>query len=176
MRWAKYLLMAAIIAIDQLSKLAVRGNLAIGESIPVIGDFFAITHISNYGGALSMFEHNMTLLIGIPLIAIVAAIWYMENHREAHGTLAYAIVLIASGGIGNLIDRLTQGFVTDFLDFTSIPGWNWIFNIADIAVCIGCFLMILYIFKFDKTSANADSAKLEETEETNGANGAHGAK
>ncbi len=162
MRWTKYLIMAAIIAADQAAKLAIRANLKIGESIPVIGDFFKLTHISNYGGALSMFEHNTVLLVGIPLIAIAAAIWYMENHREAHWSLSYAVVLIAAGGIGNLIDRTTQGFVTDFLDFTSIPIWDWIFNIADIAVCAGCFLMILYIFKFDKAGENPSPAKSED--------------
>ncbi len=66
--------------------------------------------------------------------------------------------MIVPGGIGNLIDRIWKGSVTDFLDFTAIPGWEWIFNIADIAVCAGCLLLVLYIFKFDK-SEDEDGAE-----------------
>lgn len=152
MRKCRYLIITAIILADQLTKFAVRSNMQVGESLPVIRGFFSITHISNSGGALSMFEGNTALLIGIPIVAMAAALWYMEKHPKAHWTLILAIALIVGGGVGNLIDRVWQGYVTDFLDFTSLPFWNWIFNIADIAVCVGCFLIILYIFAFDKTS------------------------
>ena len=161
MRKFRYLIIAAIIALDQATKFAVRSNLQIGESIPVIQNFFSITHISNYGGALSMFEHNTFLLIGIPLAAMIAAVWYTEKHREVHWTLTVAIELIVAGGIGNLIDRISQGYVTDFIDFTSLPLWNWIFNVADIAVCVGCFLLVLYIFKYDKSLVKSGENKSE---------------
>lgn len=130
--------------------MLVRNTMQIGESISVIGDFFKITHISNTGGAMSLFEGDLLLLTALPMAAMAAAVWYMEKHPKAHWTLLLAIEMIVSGGIGNLIDRIWKGSVTDFLDFTAIPGWEWIFNIADIAVCAGCLLLVIYIFKFDK--------------------------
>ena len=66
---------------------------------------------------------------------------------------------IFAGAAGNLIDRVWQGYVTDFLDFTSLPLWNWVFNIADIAVCVGCFLIVLYIFKFDGSEGTKTEGK-----------------
>ena len=107
---------------------------------------------------MSLFEGNLLLLTALPIAAMAAALWYMEKHPKAHWTLLLAIEMIVSGGIGNLIDRIWKGSVTDFLDFTAIPGWEWIFNIADIAVCAGCLLLVLYIFKFDK-SEDEDGAE-----------------
>lgn len=169
MRKCRYLIIAAIILADQLAKFVVRSNMQLGESVSVIKGFFSITHISNSGGALSMFEGSTLLLIAVPVIAMAAALWYMEKHPRAHITLILAIEFIVGGGIGNLIDRVWQGYVTDFLDFTALPLWNWIFNIADIAVCAGCFLIILYIFAFDKSSGEfSDKPAGNKSEEKNG--------
>ncbi len=157
MRKFRYCIIAAIILVDQAAKLIVRNTMQIGESFSVIGDFFKITHISNTGGAMSLFEGNLLLLTALPVAAMAAAVWYMEKHPKAHWTLLLAIEMIVSGGIGNLIDRIWKGSVTDFLDFTAIPGWEWIFNIADIAVCAGCLLLVVYIFKFDKSEDANDA-------------------
>ena len=113
MRKFRYLIIALIILADQAAKLAVRCNMQVGESIPVIKNFFSITHISNSGGALSIFEGNTLLLIAVPVLAMAAAVWYMEKHQTAHWSLILAIELIVGGGIGNLIDRVWQGYVTD---------------------------------------------------------------
>lgn len=150
MRKFRYGIIAVIILLDQIVKLLVRNNMQIGDSIPIIGDFFSISYVSNTGGAMSSFEGNHLLLVVLPIVAIVFAVIYMEKHREAHCSLMLAIVLITGGGIGNLIDRLVFGYVTDFLDFTSIPLWDWVFNIADIAICVGCFVLMLYVLVFDK--------------------------
>ena len=157
MRKFRYCIMAAIILLDQATKLLIRNTMQIGESFSVIGDFFKITHISNTGGAMSLFEGNLVLLTALPAAAMAAAVWYMEKHPKAHWTLFLGIEMIVSGGIGNLIDRIWKGSVTDFLDFTAIPGWEWIFNIADIAVCAGCLLLVIYIFKFDKPEEANDA-------------------
>ena len=106
-----------------------------------------------------MFEGSTLLLIAVPVLAMAAAVWYMEKHQAAHWSLILAIELIVGGGIGNLIDRVWQGYVTDFLNFTSLPLWNWVFNIADIAVCVGCFLIVLYIFKFDGSEGTKTEGK-----------------
>ena len=98
MRKFRYLIIALIILADQAAKLAVRCNMQVGESIPVIKNFFSITHISNSGGALSIFEGSTLLLIAVPVLAMAAAVWYMEKHQTAHWSLILAIELIVGGG------------------------------------------------------------------------------
>ena len=116
----------------------------IGQSIPVIKDIFHITYVQNRGAAFNMLDGKSLVLILIPAIAIAIGVWYMEKHLEEHWTLLVSLVLVIAGGIGNLIDRCFMGFVTDMFDFRIWP----VFNIADIAVCVGAGLLILYTFAF----------------------------
>lgn len=162
MRRFRYLIIAAIIAADQLVKVVIRGGMQLGDSIPVIDNFFSITYVSNTGGAMSTFEGNTVLLVFLPIAAMVFAVFYMEKHLDSHITLAVSLSLIVSGGIGNLIDRIIFGYVTDFLDFTSIPFWNWVFNIADIAICVGCFILVLYVLFFDKSANESEKKTAKE--------------
>lgn len=145
MKKARYILIAAIIFIDQLVKCIVRKEMFAGESIPVIDGIFHLTYVKNTGAAFNMFEGASAFLFIVPLIAIIAAAWYMEKNINEHGSLTAALVLIISGGAGNIIDRATKGFVTDMFDFRVFP----VFNVADIAICVGAFLLIVYIFRFE---------------------------
>lgn len=137
-----YILAAVLLAADQVSKLAVRSNMQIGESISILGDFFRLTYIRNSGAAFSLFSGQRVLLVLVPLIAIGIALWYFHRHRDQHWTLYTAWALIISGGVGNLIDRIVFGSVTDMLDFSIFPP---IFNVADICVCVGCALFAVYV-------------------------------
>ena len=79
----------------------------------------------------------------------------MEKHKKEHWTLTLSLSLIIAGGIGNLIDRLSLGFVTDMLDFKI---WSPVFNVADIGVCVGVGFLILYTLVFyGKTEKKTDS-------------------
>lgn len=146
MRKARYLLIAGLLLLDQIVKYVVRTCMYLGESIPVIQNLFHLTYVRNTGAAFNLFEGMSGLLTVIPLIALVFAVWYMEKHLEEHGTLLLSLILIISGGVGNLIDRIWLGYVTDVFDFRVFP----VFNIADIAICAGCFFLVVYIFFFDK--------------------------
>lgn len=137
-----YILAAVLLAADQLSKLAVRVNMQVGESISVIGDFFRLTHIQNSGAAFSMFSGQRLILIALPVAAMGAALWYLHSHRGRHWSLYTSWTMIIAGGIGNLIDRIAMGSVTDMLDFSIFPP---IFNVADICVCAGCALFAAYV-------------------------------
>ena len=121
--------------------------MAVGESISVIGDFFRLTHYENDGAAFSSLSGQRAILIIIPVIAIVAGLVYMFTHRRAHRLLQTALALVISGGAGNLIDRIAAGKVTDMFDFSIFPP---IFNVADICVVVGCGLLIVYIFLYDR--------------------------
>lgn len=120
--------------------------MALGESLPVISQVFHITYIRNTGAAFSLMSDFRLLLILIPALVILAAgIYIFRKRKSAHPLLLTALAFISGGGLGNVIDRVLFGYVVDYLDFRVFP----VFNIADIFVCLGCGLMIIYILFFD---------------------------
>ena len=89
----------------------------------------------------------------IPAIAIIAGLIYMYKNKNAHPLLHVSISFIVAGGAGNLIDRTFFGSVTDMFDFSIFPP---IFNVADIFVVIGCGLLVIYIFMYEKLEGKND--------------------
>ena len=141
-----FLIIIAAIAVDQIVKYMIVNSMALYESIPVIQNVFHITYIHNTGAAFSMMAGFRGFLIILPFVMILAAVIFMFIKRKTgHPLLMTSVALIAGGGIGNLIDRIAYGYVVDFLDFRVFP----IFNGADIFVCTGCGLLILYVLFFD---------------------------
>lgn len=136
--------MALIIAIDQAVKAAVRSGFEPWESKDILGSFFSLTYVQNTGAAFSMFSGQRWLLTAVPFIVILFGIWYLEKHRDEPKILPVSLALAIGGGISNLIDRTFMGFVTDMFDFHFWP----VFNVADIAVCAGFGLLIIYILKY----------------------------
>ena len=149
MKKMRYFVILGVLAADHLVKLLVRSTMYCGQTIPVIDGLFSLTYVQNRGAAFSLFAGRGTMIMVITFIALCIAVWYMERHKNEHWTLLLALELIISGGAGNLIDRAALGFVTDMFDMHFWP----VFNIADIAICVGCGFLILYMFVFDKTSA-----------------------
>ncbi|MCB6992521.1 signal peptidase II [bacterium 210820-DFI.6.37] len=141
-----YLIIAAVIVLDQAVKKIVTLSLSLNESIPVISQIFHITYIRNTGAAFSLMAGFRLLLILIPVLVILAAgIFIFRKRKTAHPLLLTSLAFISGGGLGNVIDRALFGYVVDYLDFRVFP----VFNIADIFVCLGCGLMIVYILFFD---------------------------
>ena len=152
------LLMAAVIGADQISKYIVRMTLAEGESFDVIRGFFAVTHFQNDGAAFSSFRGQRQLLILISAVVVVCALIFLWRNRKSATLLKISLALIASGGVGNLIDRAVFGTVTDMLSFSIFPP---IFNIADSAVVIGCFLLLFHEFREDILSRRKAESEAE---------------
>ena len=125
--------------------------MALYESVPVVQDIFHITYIHNTGAAFSIMEGKISVLILLPMLMIIAAIVFMiVMRKKGHPLMMTSVALIAGGGLGNLIDRMALGYVVDYLDFRVFP----IFNLADIAVCVGCGLLILYVLFIDGKQNN----------------------
>ncbi len=154
------LFVIAVIGVDQLTKYWAVTRLASKGTIPLIEDVFHLTYAENRGAAFSMLENSSLFLIvvtSLAMILIILALW----RKWVKGSLAHwACLSILAGGIGNLIDRIAQGFVVDMFDFRLI---NFaIFNVADIFITVGGGLLILYIVlelikdsKGDKPDAEA---------------------
>ena len=146
-----YLVIAAVIIFDRVVKKVVATNMYPWESIPVIEDVFHITFVQNRGAAFSMWQEQWIILIGLPLVVIVAAfiiIFFMRKKWDK--AMLTAIAFICGGGLGNLIDRMTLGYVVDMFDFRVFP----VFNIADIFICVGCGLMILDVLLLERKNNN----------------------
>ena len=139
------LLVIAIVACDQLSKYAIRSLFNVNESVSVFGDFFELRYIQNDGAAFSSFARKQAFLIAVSIIAIIGAAFFLRKMKSEGAMFKVALLCIIAGGIGNLIDRLLLGYVTDMLSFSIFPP---VFNIADIAVCLGCGILIVYVLFF----------------------------
>ena len=118
-------------------------NMALGESIPIIEEVFHLTYILNPGAAFGMFAHNRLFFIAIAVVVIGIIIWARREILASPWEVKAGCGLFLGGAIGNLIDRARQGLVIDFFDFRIWP----VFNIADIAICIGVGLIIWNLLK-----------------------------
>jgi len=142
-----HVLIAAVILADQTIKYFIRANLILGESIPVISGILHITHVENSGGAFGILAGLTSLLSVVTAVMVAAiAVYIHMNRKSGRRIFLLALSLICAGGAGNLIDRLRFGVVTDFIDFRVFP----VFNLADICVCCGCGLLLLYFIFLDK--------------------------
>ena len=129
-----------IVTADQLSKLWIRTNLAVGQSIPEVG-FLRLTHVTNTGSAFGLFQGQTFPLTIVAVVSVVALILYAvlfyRRFPFLDNWLAWVgLSLILGGTVGNLIDRLRLGYVTDFIDFGFWPA----FNLADSAVVVGVII------------------------------------
>ena len=138
-----------ILVLDQWSKIAVDSTMALYESISLL-PYFNLTYVRNEGAAFSFLSEaggwqRWFFAIIAFVISIVLAIW-LSRLKKHETLLALALSLVLGGAIGNLIDRVAYGYVIDFLD-VYYQSWHWpAFNIADSAISVGVFLMLLESF------------------------------
>ena len=140
-----YLITAVIILADHAVKHIVFSNMETGETIPLLEDIFHITYVQNRGAAFSMWQQQWVILIAIPALVLVAGLVliYVKRHSWS-GMSLVSVALICGGGLGNLIDRMTRGYVVDMFDCRFFPFFDFpVFNVADIAICVGCGMLLL---------------------------------
>ena len=128
---------------DQLTKYIVISNMELFETVPFINGLMDFTYIHNTGGAWGILNRHTWVLIAFTAVAMTVCLYVLIKHARKNKILFFALCLILSGGLGNMIDRIFRGGkVIDFLEFTFIDFP--VFNVADIAVCIGAGLLMLY--------------------------------
>lgn len=148
-----FLLTAALIALDQGVKWRTVAHLAVGESAPLLPPLLEWLYVQNTGAAWNALAgHRFVLIVlSVLLMAAVLLLVYRYQVRHAVGRLAAALIL--AGGIGNLIDRVRQGFVVDMFHFLFWKSYP-VFNVADIcAVCGAVLAAVYYLFIYGKTDA-----------------------
>ena len=134
---------AMLVLADQLSKLFFATNYQLGESHNLLGELVKFTYIHNYGAAMGMLAGAPWVFNIITTAVVLVGIFLIATGRIGDSLLNWAFTLVVAGGIGNMIDRLTNGYVVDFIDCSGLC-FPWIFNVADCCVVIGCCLIMLH--------------------------------
>jgi signal peptidase II len=170
--WAIFTIAAIIVALDQWTKWLVRTNIVPGESwLPQsllwLSPYARIVHWYNRGAAFGMFQQGNMVFTVLAFIVIGAIIYYYPQISHVDWPLRLAMSMQMGGAIGNLIDRLTIGHVTDFISVGTFP----VFNIADSSITVGCVVLLLGVWwqerisKKKKTEAASSDQPNEVTSE-----------
>ena len=163
-------LMLVGVGLDQLTKYLVVANMGLHESIAVIPGVFNFTYIQNDGAAFGMLDDQRWIFLVLSTVAIIGILGFMFWKKPQDKLLLASLILIVSGGIGNMIDRIALGYVIDFIDFCAFPElWKWVFNVADSFVCVGAGIMILWLildmirdYKKEQAAKACEGAKNDE--------------
>ncbi len=142
-----YIVLIACVALDQLTKWLVSSNMDLGQSIPVLGDFFSITYIVNRGASFSLFEGRRWLFVVLTLVVLLLVFWLLRRVPKNYKRLRMAVAVFCGGTIGNLIDRIVSGAVVDFLHiYIGAFDYNFpIFNIADCCIDIAVICIVAFL-------------------------------
>ncbi|HHX27794.1 MAG: signal peptidase II [Bacillota bacterium] len=136
--WVTFVLVSAC---DYLSKNWIRQNFALGESRKILGSFLRFTHWSNSGASFGILQGAAPYLALISVGCIILAILIYPKFKSAGPMGVISLGLIAGGALGNLLDRVRFGSVTDFISLSFFPP---IFNVADCAIVTGAVLMAVF--------------------------------
>ena len=150
----KYLLLGVttglILLLDQITKFYVDSSMRLHETIPVIQGLFSITYVRNPGAAFGFLADASPLFrsiffVAVTILAIILVVHYIWKSKAEEPFLTFALSLILSGAVGNLIDRVRLGEVIDFLD-VYIGSYHWpAFNVADSAISVGAVIVFIEI-------------------------------
>lgn len=148
-----------LIAVDQIVKNWAAEVLTKGE-ITVIENVLYFKYTENTGVAFSMFSDNRWILVGVTALMLIIVLAFFLSGKVTDKLEQFALSLMLAGGVGNLIDRISLGYVIDFIDVRII---NFaIFNIADMCICIGAFLVVIAVYLSDKREAEEKEEKQKE--------------
>jgi signal peptidase II len=154
------LIALAVLLLDRIAKWAIAQTIPLEDAVNIIPGFFRLTHLENTGAAFSLFADSAspfrtTLLIAFSVAALAVASFLLWKDRSVFHSGTLALSLILGGAVGNLWDRVSDGKVTDFLDFyIGVHHWPP-FNVADSAIVVGALLLFMRMFRKDHHSQAA---------------------
>ena len=138
--WAIY---TSVIALDMMTKFLSYAILRLVDTVPIIKGVIHFTYVENRGAAFGMLKEHRWVFITISSVVSLAILAYLLLGHADSRLLGVSLAMISAGGISNLIDRVSLGYVVDFIDFRLI---NFaVFNVADSCICIGAGLTILHL-------------------------------
>jgi signal peptidase II len=147
-RWLEVWIPLLVVAFDQITKAIVRATLALHEGVDVIPGFLSFVHIRNTGAAFGFlnavtFPFKTAIISALAVAGLVGVGWYSATLPRHQILARTGLALVLGGAAGNLIDRIVEGSVVDFVDVYWRSYHFWAFNVADSAITIGVTTMIL---------------------------------
>jgi len=136
-----YPLALLILLIDQYLKHLVTKSIPFGGVIPLLGNFLKLNYVRNTGAAFSLFIGFSPYLAVIGFLVVIVVIYLHYRFPPKNFLLQFGLACLLGGSVGNLADRLTRGYVVDYLDITILP----VFNFADIMINFGVILIMFYL-------------------------------
>ena len=134
---------AVVLVADQVTKVFVRAELSPpGTSVPLLGDVLRLTYVRNLGASFGMMPGYRPLFVAVSIGVLIAIAAFVVRRSPQRPWVLVALGLVAGGALGNLIDRMYFGWVTDFLQ---IPFEFPVFNVADSAVVVGVSMLVWWL-------------------------------
>ncbi|MCQ2480738.1 MAG: signal peptidase II [Clostridia bacterium] len=158
------IVIALLVVIDRVSKILVVSNLKGNGPKPFIPGVMTFEYVENTGAAFSAFSDDTVVLTVFTVLVIILCLIVLYTRKVKSKIGIVSMVLIISGGIGNVIDRIKDGFVVDF--FAPDPKFHFaVFNVADIFITVGAFLLIgyeIYELVMEKKNAKAEKENKDD--------------
>jgi signal peptidase II len=136
-----------VFVLDRITKIAVDSSLAVGASVDVVGQWVRIRHVTNNGAAFGLLPERTTLLSILSVLAVVAIVFYYRRLAAHSRLIAATLGMQLGGAFGNLVDRVGQGYVVDFIDVGIPDGPRfWSFNVADSSIVVGIIAVTVLLW------------------------------
>src|SRR5881409_3706093 len=148
----------AVFALDRVTKSWVEQNIALGSARPIAGDYVRIVHAQNTGAAFGLLPERTTLLSVLSVVAVLAIVYYYRQIASNSALVSATLGMQLGGAFGNLLDRITQGYVVDFVDVGVGDLRFWAFNVADSSIVVGIILVTAALWYEEHRSATPKPA------------------
>jgi signal peptidase II len=162
MRPSRILLVASVavvvFVIDRVTKAWVSENIPLGTARPIVGDYVRIVHAQNTGAAFGLLPERTTLLSVLSVVAVLAIVYYYRQIASNSALVSATLGMQLGGAFGNLLDRITQGYVVDFVDVGIGDVRFWAFNVADSSIVVGIILVTLALWYEEHRAATPKPA------------------
>ena len=142
-----YSIASIVIMVDLILKFIVSSKLVKNDIIKVIPNFFSIYYLKNTGAAFSILQDSTPFLVILSALILLVLNNYIDKEKDLNKISEISLGMVIGGIFGNMIDRIINHSVTDFISFR-IFNYNFpVFNIADIGITVGVFLLLISILK-----------------------------
>lgn len=148
---------AAVLLMDQVTKGLVIASIGLNQRVEVLGDVVVLWHVRNQGAAFSLFQGGQLLFYAVTILALAMLVYFSRALRGRGALLHVVLGLVLGGTLGNLVDRVRLGYVTDFVS-VGIGDLRWpTWNVADASLVVGILALVAYLTFFDTQRGEASA-------------------
>lgn len=142
-----FLIASSIFILDQMIKVIVKNSMCVNQSIPLVDNILHLTFVQNKGAAFGILS-NMGWFLIIVGVLVICGIIYFHEKIKYNDSFQIPLAFLLGGSLGNMYDRISRSYIIDYIDFRVWP----VFNLADIMINVGVFLIIVRLFMEKKNA------------------------